>query len=376
MPSHVSWHCAKCGIPNYSSILYDIPRASTTNPFEPLSSLGDSSLASLPSPPGVDLGRPLHRSSPAPRRHREHNTRHVGKPLRVLNVNCQSIKNKQAQFLNLVDSSKPDVIIGTESWLDATVHTAEYFPPNFNVYRRDRHLHGGGVFIAVSSDLPSTRVDELETDAEIIWVRVSITGSRSINICGQYRPDVGDEHGTGELRRSLERLGDTAGHILIGGDFNLPGWDWASTTLKPNTVRPDLHEEFLELLHDYSLTQMVTKPTRQKNTLDLLLTNNPTRVNRVEVIPGISDHEIVLAELDILPQRVTQKSRQIPQYRKADWPAFRQHMKLVHRSLLQMEPKDVDSLWLSFKTGLDQGIKKYIPTKIVSSKPGLPWLTP
>ena len=61
------------------------------------------------------------------------------------------------------------------------------------------------------------------------------------------------------------------------------------------------HKEFINLLNDNGLTQLVTKPTRLENTLDLMKTNNPTRVNRTEILPGISDHDVVLCELDITP---------------------------------------------------------------------------
>ena len=38
------------------------------------------------------------------------------------------------------------------------------------------------------------------------------------------------------------------------------------------------HKEFINLLNENGLTQLVTKPTRLENTLDLMITNNPTRV--------------------------------------------------------------------------------------------------
>ena len=34
------------------------------------------------------------------------------------------------------------------------------------------------------------------------------------------------------------------------------------------------HKEFINLLNDNGLTQLVTKPTRLQNTLDLMITNN------------------------------------------------------------------------------------------------------
>ena len=52
---------------------------------------------------------------------------------------------------------------------------------------------------------------------------------------------------------------------------------------------------------DHGLTRVIDKPTREKNVLDLMAVNNPTLLNRIEIIAGIADHDIVLAELDIAP---------------------------------------------------------------------------
>ena len=48
-----------------------------------------------------------------------------------------------------------------------------------------------------------------------------------------------------------------------------------------------------------SVEQMVTEPTRQGNALDLILTNIPQLVPRMEITPGLSDHDIVYAEFSI-----------------------------------------------------------------------------
>ena len=71
-------------------------------------------------------------------------------------MNAQSIKNKRAEFCNLVESTQPDVIVCTETWLNSDIANGEIFSQDiakkFNVFRRDReHTKGGGVFIAVSS---------------------------------------------------------------------------------------------------------------------------------------------------------------------------------------------------------------------------------
>ena len=53
----------------------------------------------------------------------------------------------------------------------------------------------------------------------------------------------------------------------------------------------------LTLAKDFYLDQMITEPTRitetTANTLELFYTSNPTLINKVETIPGTSDHEAV-----------------------------------------------------------------------------------
>jgi hypothetical protein len=42
----------------------------------------------------------------------------------ILNLNFQSIKNKKSETLNIRDSYNPDIIIGTETWLNDSVHNS------------------------------------------------------------------------------------------------------------------------------------------------------------------------------------------------------------------------------------------------------------
>jgi hypothetical protein len=71
-----------------------------------------------------------------------------GKSLVLLQVNCKSIY-KVLEFLNLVDTYDPDIIIDTESWFREEIGNTEIFRTDFTTFRRDRHARGGGVFICV-----------------------------------------------------------------------------------------------------------------------------------------------------------------------------------------------------------------------------------
>jgi hypothetical protein len=53
------------------------------------------------------------------------------------------------------------------------------------------------------------------------------------------------------------------------------------------------------MLNGNGLAQMVEEPTRVENTLDLVISNNTSCVTRVYPLAGISDHDIVFAEVDL-----------------------------------------------------------------------------
>ena len=153
----------------------------------------------------------------------------------------------------------------------------------------------------------------------------------------------------------------------MAGDFNLPGWRWKDKTFKPNSPYPGNHLKFMDLIDDNGLVQLVEHETRGDNILDLILTNNPSKFNRVETLPGISDHDIVFAEIDTNIIKKTQKPRNIPLYKKAEWDTIRGDMASTHAKIMEMESDNcsVDDMWEHFRTNLDTSIKANIPHKKV-----------
>jgi hypothetical protein len=146
--SAIAWDCIMCGCPNYSTLCYSLI-FSTSNHYSVLS---DTSLAS---PTPSNNIRPIHASTPDRKRNRRTKE---NAPLRILNVNFQSIKGKQGQVWNLIDSTNPDIIVGTET------SNSQIFPSGYNIFRKDRNCGGGGVLIAVKDIFIATSVLELQTD--------------------------------------------------------------------------------------------------------------------------------------------------------------------------------------------------------------------
>ena len=72
----------------------------------------------------------------------------------MLNINFQSLRKKGKLLEAIIDDSAPDIIIGTESWLDSTICSAEIIPfeLGYDIQRRDRpNDPHGGVLIAAKN---------------------------------------------------------------------------------------------------------------------------------------------------------------------------------------------------------------------------------
>lgn len=309
------WYCVLCDNYNYSTVAFDLHGIDSRS----CSALLDPSQSiSIPFRfTEEDPFVPHHTSTPTRASQQDRNSAH--RPLRFLNINLRSAPSKVPMIASLIESSRPDVIICTETWLDGDIRDAEIFPSNYKVFRRDRSRHRGGVAIAVTEELNCTEEPELFLDdCEILWIKLKLKKSRSLLICTYYRPDEGDEP---SLKRFAEsaRLASLSQNaiIVIGGDFNFPGWDWKKGVLKKCRY-PSLHNFFRDTLHDLGWEQLVTFPTREENALDLFLTNSPGLVPRVSPLCGLSDHDAVYMELQIQPPRKRQVRRTIPLYDKTN----------------------------------------------------------
>jgi hypothetical protein len=240
-------------------------------------------------------------------------------------------------------------------------------------------MQGGEVLIAISNDILSTPVPELQTDCEIVWAKISLVGRKDMYIASYYNPTTSNEDSLDELGLSLERANTMKNaFIVVGGDFNLPGWNWNTRTLKPDSTYQKNHYKYGDMLDDNGLVQLIEEPTRGPNTLDFVVTNNPSHFTRPQVIPGLSDHDIVFSEIDTKPLSRKQKPRQIPLYRKANWETMKEKITETHKKIQELEANGgtVGELWLLFKTRLSQSVMDHIPHKTTKQKDSLPWIAP
>ena len=149
--------------------------------------------------------------------------------------------NKHLELYQLIETNRPDIIIGTETHLNKDIDSREIFPPNY-VYsppvRKDRDSgeKGGGVVIAVNSNTIS--VDQSSpADCIIIWCNISHK-SGSVVVGSSYRPPYTSVNYLEQLELSMNNIKQLSGidrkYVLLGGDFNLPDIDWEEGSVKSN----------------------------------------------------------------------------------------------------------------------------------------------
>jgi hypothetical protein len=198
----ISYICYKCNVPNYISNLHHNYEIDTINSFEQLSNINDDSLALnnnknskfIPkyhsSPRGIPKARmpatititePLEQrdllsdtekenySSLEGKAQESHEIPDKNKDWRIIVINANSIRNKQAELETLINNLKPDAIIMTETKLDNEHNTSEFLPKHlgYKVHRNDKRSGCGGVLIAVT---------EYCTSGKYLWLKSSWFG--------------------------------------------------------------------------------------------------------------------------------------------------------------------------------------------------------
>ena len=133
-------------------------------------------------------------------------------------------------------------------------------------------------------------------------------------------------------------------------------WEENHPIIKQNCPNQKAYLDFVSIIDDNCLTQMVSEPTRDNNILDLFLTNNPTLVDCVSVVPSIAAHSAGIGVVRLRPMIQKVKTRTVHLYSKADWEGMRQGIQEFQHFLqpLKESPQNSSgkSLWERLKPSL------------------------
>ena len=251
----------------------------------------------------------------------------------------------------------------------------------YTLYRKDRSNQAyDGVLIAVRSELVSSACPDLDTDCELLWVQIDLTGAKSLHIGAFYRPPDSDVTTLENLNQSLQRLTHrTNGNIWLGGDFNAPHINWPLLEVTPLAgTKRQIYQRLIDISLHHNIEQIIDKPTRGDNILDLFLTNNTSALQTFETLPpiGKADHDIVYIEINARPNRQNTPQRNIFIFRNANWDGIKSKLStLLNCMQSTTEHTSVNTQWTVLKTTLLKAMQEFIPQKQIKPKHCLPWVT-
>ena len=146
---NVSWHCFKCGVPNFSSGLFENSSLSFDSLFNPFATLDPRCCSPEPNPifdpltPTKEPAPVLTSTPNPPSKGKFSKNSHIPQ-LKTLIINFQSLWNKRTELSTLAKDTGCDIIIGTETWLTPEIKNSELNLDDFDIHRKDRPNRGGG----------------------------------------------------------------------------------------------------------------------------------------------------------------------------------------------------------------------------------------
>ena len=228
--------------------------------------------------------------------------------LKFISMNINSIRGKKLELLAFLDFHQPHVVAIQETKIDSSIATSELFPEicPYSVYRIDINIHGGGVMLLLHKDISHMPITDLENNSESILVKV-FANKTSHFVASWYRPPGSTCEEFHLFREQLDyirthRKGKKLPSVHVLGDFNFKDIDWPDGLSKSGSTSSQSERQILiDIMNDRGLEQMVHVhfPTREGNTLDLILTTLPGQFQDIHSPDKLSDHDIVSGNLKI-----------------------------------------------------------------------------
>ena len=129
-------------------------------------------------------------------------------------------------------------------------------------------------------------------------------------------------------------------------------------------------DEYLELFYDFNLVQIVDKPTRGDNILDLVFLSEFNSLVNVEVGSPLanSDHAIVCCQLSCMFDCNAVVNENCYCWSKANWGKMRKLLGCIDwwDIFSEGDLSDINTLWSKFKAEVGEVLSKTVP--IVSSR--------
>nr|CAH7751865.1 unnamed protein product [Callosobruchus chinensis] len=247
-----------------------------------------------------------------------------------------------------------DVVVLTETWLKEDTHSDEFFPDDYQVYRRDRRVEvldlcsGGGVLIAIDRNINSVLIDTSYFDdnfpaIDFICCKAHICGT-VIFFLALYVPPQVSLYDFDLFFEALEQWSPIADEkVVMLGDFNAPRYNL-------NDVSDGKTRTLNNFLSYFNATQYNNVLNSHQRLLDLVISNVECQVESDENPLVLIDAyhpalKIQLKKFALIQNNLEpNKQQRVYNFKKCDFP-------ILYRALT-----DTDWLFLRNSNNINQAV--------------------
>ena len=197
----------------------------------------------------------------------------------------------------------------TETWLNKDISNDEASITGYKIFRGDRNekIKQGGTAIYLLQTLEAEQISNISHN-KCEMIAIKIPNIQTINIVVYRPPDtksIDFDIILDNIQGILKELKTPEPTVILSGDFNFPFVKWkrlqnsgCTWEYIPNTNATTdeklQFEKLIRICNNQCMIQVIEEPTRGKNTLDLMFTNELNLVTAVDVNQTwISDHSRV-----------------------------------------------------------------------------------
>ena len=268
--------------------------------------------------------------------------------------------NKLGELELCIMSEKPDILAITETWLTQNILDSELTFEGYSLIRRDRNdavkQRGGGILLYIKNSLNAVEVTDYSRALfpEIIFCNITCKGeSTLIGVC--YRPPDSKLENDEALYEILNSFHNKT--FVLVGDLNFSTLNFSSRESL------DSSHSFVECLDNNFISQLVDRPSRGNNFLDLLLCSDENLIKNVSVDEpfATSDHQSIRFQIT---GATCSKEKMFPiyEYFKANYDQIREYAKTLGWGVLK-DSSSVNDIWCKLKTDILSIKSKFISVR-------------
>lgn len=288
--------------------------------------------------------------------------------LQIMHWNCQGITtiSHSVELHIFMKELSIDILLLNETFLKPN---HKFVLPGYDVYRKDRITHGGGVALAIRSNLKHQLENSIPTKAiENICASVEI-GNKKVMFISAYCPSY-----TADFKTDLDLLTSTRGDFFLLGDLNAQhtSWNCAVSDRAGKALFDHQNQSSYYIYYPYTPTRFPQNIAyRRPSTIDLLLSNSTLPFTDIEThsCKLYSDHLPITFSIN---SRCNESEKLFPDYRKTNWTRFnRVFESKLNSSILfnnQMSFQNIELSIREFTKLLLETCAEVIPNKKIKGK--------